>query len=255
MAEPAEAVELLARRADLLARLRGGPRTKPELADALPVSRSTVDRAVRELETHDLVERGDAVSLTLAGALALDAYEEFASQLDALGAADSLFAGLPADATVDPVLLRDATVVDPSRVAPQRGVERYRSLVTDADRVRGFVSAVLDTNVPTFRERIVEDGVPVELVLAPDALDVLVSTHGDAVADARATGNLALYRANSTLAYSLMLVDAGATTHVCALFYDDGGQVGLVLNGDPDAVDWAEGVYESLHADADPLGG
>lgn len=253
MAESVEAVELLARRADLLERLRDGPRTKSELADSLPVSRSTVDRAVRELEAHDLVERGDAVSLTLAGALGLDAYERFASQLDALGEADSLFAGLPPDATVDPALLRDAGVVDPSRVAPQRGVERYRSRVADADRVRGYVSAVLDTNVPTFRERIVEDDVPVELVLAPDALDVLVSTHGDAVADARATGNFALYRANSTLGYSLMLVDADATTHVCALFYDDSGQVGLVRNDDPDAVEWAEGVYESLRADADPL--
>lgn len=253
MSVSVDAVELLARRADLLAQLREAPRTKPELAEALSVSRSTIDRAVRDLQSADFVARGEAVSLTLTGALALDAYERFVDQLDALEGAGSLFASLPVDATVDPALLRDATVVTPSQVAPQRAVETYRSLVADASRVRGFACAVFDTNVPTFRERIVEDEIPVELVLTDDVLDALVTTHGDVINDATESGNLALYRATTALSYNLMLVESDAGIQVCALVHDRDGHVGLVLNDDPDAVSWAEDVYESVRADADPL--
>lgn len=253
MSSPAEIFPLLARRADLLDALRGTERTKSELADALSVSRSTVDRTVRDLESHDLVERGDAVSLTLSGALALDAFDRFADQLGTLDEISSLLDSLPTDANVDPVLLRNAAVVNPSRVAPQRAVETYRELVGDATRVRGFVSAVLDTNVSTFREQIVERDVPVELVLAPDALDVLVASHDDAIVEARASGNFSLYRATTTLEYSLMLVEHGSVTYVCGLFYDDSGRVGLVRNDDPDVVAWAEDVYEAIRSDAEAL--
>lgn len=252
MSQSVETLDLLGRRADLLALLRESPRTKPELASALSVSRSTVDRAVRNLEAENLVARGDTVSLTLTGALALDAYERFADQLDALGSAGSLFESLPANAVVDPALLRDATVVTPSEVAPHRAVETYGSLVADASRVRGFACAVLDTNVERFRERIVEDEVPVELVVTEDVLDALVATHSDAISDSRESGNLSIYRATQTLAYNLMLVETDAT-HVCALVHDHDGHVGLVVNDDPDAVAWAEGVYESIREDAVPL--
>jgi len=53
-----EVVELLARRATLLRLLRERPRLKRELAEELSVSRSTVDRAVRNLEATDYVARG-----------------------------------------------------------------------------------------------------------------------------------------------------------------------------------------------------
>lgn len=250
-----EVLRVLARRADLLSALRNRQHTKPELAETLSVSRSTVDRAIRNLESHGLVERGDAVSLTLTGALALDVYERFADRVATLDEAAPLLNSLPTDATVDFPLLRNAAVVNPTRVAPQRAVETYRSLVADATRVRGFASAVLDSNISTFRERIVEQDVPVELVLAPEALDVLVTSHDDAIAESRASGNLVLYRATTTLDYSLMLVEHGAVTHVCGLFYDDTGRIGLVRNDDSDAVAWAADVYESLRADAEPLPG
>lgn len=247
------AVEALARRADLLRAVRERPRPKPALADELSVSRSTVDRAVRDLEAEGFVERSDGVTLTLQGRLALDSYETFAAQLQDLTAAETALQSLPDDARVDRALFRGATVVEASPVAPQRATEAYRSLVADATQVRGYASALLDGNVETFRDRIVEHGVDVELVLDPAVLEALVGNHGSAVADARDTGRLTMLEAANELSYSLMLVDTAEETHATALFYDDTGHTGLVRNDTPEAIAWAEGVYEDLRATADPL--
>lgn len=246
-------VEVLARRAELLRALREQPRSKPALVDELGVSRSTVDRAVRELEAEGLVERSDGVALTLRGRLALDSYGTFTGQLRDLDAAAHSLDSLPDDARVARALFRDATVVEAAPVAPQRATAAYRSLVADATRVEGYASALLDGNVRTFRDRIVEDDLEADLVLDPDVLQALVGSHGSLVAEARDTGRLTMHEAASQLSYSLMLVETPETTHACALVYDDSGHTGLVRNDDPEAVAWAEDVYADLRAAADPL--
>lgn len=253
MSPSVDTIELVARRADLLRELRDGVDAKPDLADALAVSRSTVDRAVRELEAEDYVRRTDALALTLKGHLVLSAYEEFAENVDALDEAEHAIDTLPVDARVNDVLFRGGEVVEADGVAPQRATERFLELVEDAERIRGYASAILDSTVPTYRRRIVEDDLQVELVVAPEVLDVLVSKYGDAVAEARTTDNITLFRADGGLSYSLMLVDDGSKTHVCALFYDENGNTGLLRNDDPEAVVWASGVYADVRAAAESL--
>ncbi len=248
-----DAVALLDRRAELLRSLRDDARTKQELAAAQSVSRSTVDRAVRDLEAAGFVARDGGVSLTPQGRVAFDAYEQFIATLNALDDASDVLDPLPADEPLDGALLRDANVVRPDPVAPQRPYLAYQSVLEDATAVRGFVPAVLDENVPRFRERIVDDEVPVDLTVAPAALDELVSTHADAVGACLDTGRLTLRRANETLDYALVLVEQPDSTVVCALVYDDRGLAGVLRNDGRRAVRWAEDVYERLRADAEPL--
>lgn len=246
-------VELLARRTELLRALSDRSRTKRDLVDTQSASRSTVDRAVRQLETRGFVEQGDAISLTLQGRLALDAYERLVETLAEVDAAYGVLEALSAEAAVDSVLLRGADVVGPEPVTPQRPYLAYQQLVQDATAIRGFAPAVLGDNVSTFRDRIVEDEVPVDLTVAPDALDELVTSHADAVENALATGRLTLRRARTTLEYGLMLVDKPECTVVCAIAVDGRGITGIVKNDAPDAVRWAEGVYDRVRSDAEPL--
>lgn len=250
-----DVVALLARRAELLRSLQDGPRAKQDLAAAQSVSRSTVDRAVRALEAHGFVARDDDVSLTLRGRLALDAFDEFVDLLDALDAADELLDVLPADATIDGALLRGTDVVQANPIAPQRPYLAYQSVVGDATAIRGFVAAVLDENVPEFRDRIVDGRAPVDLTVAPAALDELLSSHADAVEDALDTGRLTLREATTVLDYGLVLVEQPERTVVCALVFDDHGLAGVVENDGPHAVEWADDVYERIREDAELLHG
>jgi len=253
MTEVDDAVAVLAQRAELLRSLRDGPQSKPDLVAAQSASRSTVDRAVRTLETHGFVERDDGVSLTLRGRLALDAYDEFAATLGSLDAAGELLDVLPADARLDGALLRGATVVQSDPVAPQRPYVAYQSVLEDATAVRGFAPAVLDENVARFRDRIVDAETTVDLTVAPAALAELVASHSAAIEESLATGRLTLREASTVLDYSLMLVEQPDRTVVCALVFDDHGIAGVVENDTARAVGWASDVYESIRDDATVL--
>ncbi|WP_336037046.1 helix-turn-helix transcriptional regulator [Halobacterium yunchengense] len=248
-----DAIEVLARRVPLLRVLADGPRSKRTLVEELSLSRSTIDRAVRDLEALGFVARNDGVSLTLQGRLALDAYEEFADTAAAVDEASAVLDPLPADATVDTALLRGADVVGPDPVSPQRPFVAYKRLVSEATAARGFAPAVLGDNVAVFRDRIVEDGLVADLTVSADALDELVSAYADPVNDALETGRLTLRRATTTLEYGLMLLELPERTVVTALVYDDRGLTGTIRNDAPAAVRWAEGVYEDLREAATPL--
>ena len=74
-------IDLVAKRVDLLEALAAGPRYKPALVEATGDSRSTVDRAIRELEAAGLIERTDeGFWATLAGRLAAERYRAFVAE-------------------------------------------------------------------------------------------------------------------------------------------------------------------------------
>ncbi|WP_232701357.1 helix-turn-helix transcriptional regulator [Halobacterium wangiae] len=248
-----EVVELLARRATLLRLLRQAPRLKRDIAEELSVSRSTVDRAVRNLESHNYVVREETVSLTLEGRLALDAFERFTGSIGGLDDASEVLGRLPAAASLDVAMLRDATVVTPDRDAPQRPIASFVEEAERATAVRGFGSAVLPTVVSVFHDRIVYHDAVFDLTVPDGVLDELLSTQGDVVDECLDAGGLTLRTATSGLDYSLMIVEQRDRTVACALVYGDSGLAGVVKNDNDDAVRSADCVYERVRENASDL--
>lgn len=249
----AETVELLARRANLLRTLREGPREKRDLVAEHSVSRSTIDRAVRNLAAQNLVTRDDRISLTLKGHLAIDAYDEFAEDVESLADAEPVLESLSPDATIDRSLLAGATVLQSNRVTPQRPANDFLSVIEDAIELRAFGTALLPSYLEFIHDRVVDGSLHVDLVLTADVLDELLAGHGDTVQEALDTGDLVLREAGETLEYSLGIAELPERTVVSAIVYDDHGRNGVVYNDAPEAVRWAEQVYERLRADAEPL--
>ena len=71
-------LEVLLQRVEVLERLVEGPSYRRDLSDELGVSRSTIDRAVRELEELQFVENcRDGVRATAAGRNAIDHLANF----------------------------------------------------------------------------------------------------------------------------------------------------------------------------------
>ena len=248
-----EVVELLARRVTLLRLLREEPRLKRDLADELSVSRSTVDRAVRNLEAHDFVTRGESVALTLEGRLALDAFERFTGSVDSLDDASNVLDPLPRTTTLDVALLRDATVVTPGRDAPERPSASFLEEAERATAIRGYASAVLPSVAPVFYERVVDHGATVDLTLPESVLEELLATHGDLVDAALDSGRLTLRTATDTLDYSLLVLEQDDRTLASALVYGNSGLEGVVKNDDDDAVRWADRTCDRLREAAEDL--
>lgn len=252
--DAADTVDLLARRADVLALLRGGEQTKRALVESHSASRSTVDRAVRDLESRGFVTRSDgSVAITLQGRLALSVFEDAAAAVESLDAAGPVLEPLDATATIDVALLRGADVLRADSVTPNRPVVELASLLDEATAVCGFARGVLPSHVEAYYDRVVNHGTTVRFVVTDEVLDEVVASYDDMLAAALDTGRFEVMRATRSLEYDLLLVEKTDRTVVSAIVYGDRGVAGVVSNDDERAVDWAASTLEDLRDAAEPV--
>jgi predicted transcriptional regulator len=246
-------VDLLRRRADLLRAVASSPSEKAELRRSLDVSRSTVNRAIRDLGREELVDRGPGgYRATLYGRLALEAFDAFGARLSALRATTDLLAVLPADAPLAPVAFVDAQVVRPTPTAPQRPVEAVRDLVQWAEEIRGTVVGVSDQAVEIYR-RSALDGTYLTLTFTPEALERLLSKYPDRVGEAVSTGRVTIRESTATPPFGLKIHRRGDERVVDLTIYGEEGLRAFVRNDDDEAVRWAESVLAEVEADADRI--
>ncbi|MFB6172629.1 MAG: helix-turn-helix transcriptional regulator [Haloarculaceae archaeon] len=244
---------LVRRRAALLARLDETAAEKPTLAADLAASRSTVDRAIRELEAREYVRRGpDGYETTLAGRLARQAYEDGLAALDAVLAGADLLADLPADAPLSIAFLRGADVHRPARPAPREPLDRLRELIDDADRYCGFTTAVL---VPDFVDdvlaRVAAGALELEFVYDEPMADYIREEYDEYREALRSEANQ-MYVADG-VPYGLGILYGEQTLAYVIAEGPDGGFRGLLVNDDAAAVAWAEAVFESYRSRAEAV--
>lgn len=248
-----EVVAVVNRRADLMAALRS-PRDKRDLLEELDVSRSTLDRSIRELETLGLVTRSDGYRLTATGRLAFELFDGFLGDLQDVVGAEELLRTLPPDAPLSPALLRGATVTVAEPPSPVRAIDPVDEVVAEADRLKGLsVAATRPESVIEDFESRVEAGATFEWVLTDEMAAYIREEHAGAVGRLRETGRFELYRIDD-VPYGLVLVTADDRRHTCVIVYDDDHTLrGAIVNDGLEAYSWAEHVYETYRADAEPL--
>jgi predicted transcriptional regulator len=248
-------VNLLRRRGDLLRRVDGEGTHKAELAAESDVSRSTVDRGIRDLAEAGLVCREDGrYRRTLAGDLALATYDDLLETFDALVRAGPALSELPPGTPFDPVLLGGADVVVVATQAdPGRPGREQRRHVERATHQRALASTALSTHVDVYRDAIVEDGLTGEFLLSPRVLDLLVEDHAAALEDALSTGRVSLRVADSLPPYGLSISETPEGTVVGLIVHHRSGTDAFLSTTDEEAVAWAEALFERRWDAADPI--
>jgi predicted transcriptional regulator len=250
-----ELVSLLARRIEVLERLLEQPRTRPELVDELDISRSTVDRAVRELEGMGLVEFDDgAYQASLVGHLAHREYAELRQELITLEEAADLLTTLPPDAPLDLSVLKGGEVVVAREPAPHVPGSRLPEFLRGANHIRSLSMAYTTPETgDVVAERVQTDETLTEIVIEQDLYEYLMESGAldiDSLAEDE-TFNVGL---TTDLPFGLIIADRGDGTDVClAVYGPDRTLEGIVINDTPAAISWAESVWEQYSSEARPL--
>ena len=240
---------MVTNRESVLRAVVGAPMNKRELTEAVDSSRSTVDRAIRELVDAGLVTRVEgAYEATLAGRFALGAVEAFHDRMRGVDAATDVLSHLPPDAPIDSAFLDGADVRVATPEMPDGVVQYLFDSVRSAERLRGVVPVALSGHLNGFYSSSRANDTRVEMLVDTDVLDSILSTASvregflDRISDERVT---VLYD-DVPVTFGLWLTDAEAGVMV----YSDTGVHGVVLNDTDEACAWAEGLFEDLCADA-----
>ena len=239
-----ECISTVVKRTEFLDRLAEEPTSKRDLRDELDLSRSTVYKAVRELEDRGLVTETDAgVALTLVGRLLAEECLTFESRVAAVTDAEALLSALPADVPVTTDLLVGAETVRGERHAPTGPVAYIDEFVRRTDRVVGFTPVVLPQYVDMFHEEVVSGDLIADLVLETPVVEYLRENHGDRLSAALATGNLSVRRTDETLPFGLVVAEDEG---VVLIVYDESGDLRGVLMNDTDAaLDWGTDLFDT----------
>lgn len=247
-------IELIAHRGHILRHLESEPKSKPELVETVTVSRSTIDRAVRELETQELVAReAGTVSLTTRGGLVLDLYRFITDVIDGIDTLDTELADIPIDRRPNYAMFSDATIITGTGAAPHHPVSVFQEELGAADQVRAISMTVIPSLVEEFQNRIRNSDLDVEMVVSEEVLSRLVASHPDALELSVDHDQVRLYQTGASLPYGLSILDGATGQSAIVHLYGDGGITAIVQSGAPAAVAWAERVLEDHRSTATPV--
>lgn len=235
-----ELIEILSRRQNILRTLLDAPKERHVLVDHLDASKSTVYKGVSQLRELELIESTqEGLQPTLFGIVALRQYDELARTAD-LG---DLLAFLPPDA-ITPSALVGAEAVTPDNRSVDRHLARIETLIQDADMIRGFSPAISPHYLSILHQRIVNDGLNVELILTEEIVTYLQQEYPVEYDTILSTSNGTLWRTDMELPFTLLLVSSLGGTEVCLELGEEGHAIGLVINDTAESLRWAEAEYE-----------
>lgn len=254
--EAFDLLEVGSRRFDVLSTLSEGAARKPALTEQLDVSRSTVNRAVRELGERHLVEQTDAGhALTPAGRLLVEELDGFLADLSTLAEAGRLLACLPSEVEMSMAFLRDADVYPATPPAPTGALDPLRDALEQTAYCRCLSGSIADDgSVDRFRRRTADEEMSLDIVFDADVLSYLLADRQDALADFVEAGDEV--RRTDSIPYSMALceTDDGGECHL-VLFDDDGDIAGVIVNDTEPALAWASAAFERYREAATPLDG
>ncbi len=237
-------LEAIYRRTDLIDQLAEGVVDKRELTDQLDVSRATVDRAVRELESADLIERTEeGYALTLLGRLAHEEFRRFLERLESLHRARDQLEHLPPEFEIDPEVLVGATVMPSDQPMPHEPIKRLETLVVESNRVIGYSPVIFPEFVSLFYREITEGGLTAELFLDEALIEGLWSNYAEQFREAITTEGCTLYQLPAAHGPPVGIALLDDVT-VWIGIYDDGNLQGMIVADSARAREWARERFD-----------
>jgi tetratricopeptide (TPR) repeat protein len=246
-----EFIRLLERRVDLLQCLESSSHRKPEIVEALEWSRSTVDRAIRELELENLVERTDeGYTTTLAGRLVTTQYSQFVETIGDVLVASPLLESLPRDSPITPEDVVGIERVSTDDLTSFEIPSILRNSVESADVLTAAIPVVADPLLLGLcHSEVMNEELELDLVVGPDLHETLQQRFPGTLRDLVDSGST-LMRAERSPPCAVLFVERESDEYeTVVVAYEEDTRSGIFRN-DTDAAldkatDYLTGVTES----------
>jgi len=209
---------------------------KRTLESNLSQSRPTIDRAIRQLEDHNLVERTNGVcEPTYTGKIACDLCSDFRDVFEILESAGDEIASLPTDAELDTSVFFDGVLFHPPDYAPYERIEPLYDDIRDAEEIVA-VSEVIVPHIDQILEYGLDENVDMSLFVNDGAMDILLEKQPNKVIPHIESGD-SIYKGIEISQYSLFLIDDEVL--YTGIFSPTNHLSTIIRNKNHQAIQWA----------------
>ena len=241
---------IVGKRQSFLESLEKNSKDKCELETDLDISRSTVDRGIRELSNAGLVTSTNSdYQLTLAGRTALTAAQQYHRRLQEIDSGRDLLSTLPSGIDIADVFLDGASYAQASPEIPDRIIRYLFDSIESADVFRGVSPVALAGYLDEFYAVTTANGTIVKHVVDEDVVETLLAApelRSGFIKQAQ-HDRVSLLSGDISFNYGVWIVD---DIEAGIVFYTDTGVRGIIINDSDAAIQWAHNQWESVMADA-----
>ncbi|WP_458189197.1 helix-turn-helix transcriptional regulator [Haladaptatus sp. NG-WS-4] len=254
-----EAIEFLARsnhRVGVLEELTDAPRERAELRAATGASSPTIGRILTDFEERRWIVRdGLTYELTRLGEFVANRFLGLREAMETERKLRDVWRWLPREMdgfSVD--LFADAVVSHPGPGYPYEPVERITQLIQGTSRMRGFDSIVFKSiNNETVCQAVL-DGMELEYVYSPTALEGTVAWNPERITEAAARENCTVFVHDDLPdgnRCGLGIVDD--RVGICCHDIETGALLAVIDTDAPEAREWAISTFERVRREAKPV--
>lgn len=247
-----EVDDVLTDRYTFLSAIIEQPQSKRDLEGEVDCSRSTLDRAIRDLSNAGLVEYENGLWMpTLFGQCCYDARETFYETLGGLVSASSLIESLDSDDSVSREFFTGANPEESDPMMPDAIMQQLLNCVEHATQVRIATPVILTGYAEElYTAALSGDDASLELIVPPMMFERLEERVPTVVTEMLCDPNVTLQQATIPIDFGLWTIDSEKTG---ILVFTDQGIRGFITNDTDAAVEWATNKYEQLEQNADPI--
>jgi predicted transcriptional regulator len=245
------------KRLQLIAALRGGAKTRSELADRCDSSKSTVNRNAQELQKYGWAEQNidREYQLTPLGERVAQHLADFATGVKHFQAEPEMIEHYRGDTTIPPEVLAEATVDTANPDNAQAALQEYMGTIksekpeaTDVRLLGGTTGPVMIDLI----QELIESAAHLEIVVDEATTEASPSGFAAQAQRGELPDNFDLYTHPERIQFGLLII--GDELAMIGA-YDERGDVQAGMQGESKAViDWAEEVYETYRERARPVG-
>ncbi|ERG95256.1 MAG: hypothetical protein J07HQW2_01707 [Haloquadratum walsbyi J07HQW2] len=241
---------IVSKRQSFLESLRNSSKGKCELETDLDVSRSTVDRGIRELESAGLImHTNNKYQLTLAGRTAVTAVQQYHRRLQEIDTGRDLLSTLSGDIDIADDFLDGASSIQASPEIPDQIITYLFDSIESADIFRGISPVALAGHLDEFYTMMTVNETVAEHIIDEDVVETLLEApelNSGFIKQIR-HDRVRMLSSDIPFTYGLWIAD---DTETGIIFYTETGVRGIIMNDSDAAVQWAHTQWESAMADA-----
>lgn len=236
---PREILSIVSKRDEILHAIADGTVTKRQLKERVSVSRSTIDRAIKNLEEKRILKRsGDSYEFTPYGKLIHTEYRRTTDRVSTFTAAKDLLQYLPANQILPPEVFADATLFIAESPNPDSPRTRFEDRIRRAETVVGLSSTVTSRNMVFFSNQILIDNLKSLIFLKDTAVEHLKKTHPEKLRMIHSVDHAIVQPVEEVPSFSITVID---WTESWIGIYDEHGHLkGFITTGSPAAVQWSQ---------------
>lgn len=239
--------QILSKRQEVLEQLLHEPHTKPELVAALPCSRSTVDRAIEELQKIECVERTAPNSSqyrgTTLGELMLQTHQEYLDRLQQYEKVKPILTELPSDAPIGEDIIRGADIYRSVRT-PDIAFRPSQELKQEATKMIGTAPVIYREYFDEITTQLNQRSFEFEVIIEAPLLESVQKQYSDEFDRLTEFDSVNIYRTEESIPYGLWVMDLPSSDTAGITFYNEGGVPGSIVNDSEDAVEWVTEQYD-----------